>query len=704
MDRQDLLLEIGCEELPTHAVKFLSNELARTLTAQLRLCGLIDEKFTLNGLSATAGGTPEPQIFATPRRIAVLVKNVATQMAAKTVERQGPMSLQAHDKQGNPTPAALGFAKSCGVNIAEITQKNERLYFKAEQPGAKTLDILPTLIRDAIHHMTITKPMRWGIHPESFARPVHWLVLMFGAHTIKIELFGVHSNNQTYGHRFHHPQALTITSPQDYARILEDQGNVIAAFSKRRDIIRQAIRNITPKNQIVAVEDDLLDEVTSLVEWPVALIGHFNPDFLKVPAEALITSMKINQKYFPVLSQQELQPTFVLISNIEGTDPALIVHGNERVLNARLADAAFFFKNDCEHSLESRLPHLEQVTFQKQLGSLADKTERMVTLVTFIGNALKENSSVAKQAAQLCKCDLLSEMVGEFPTLQGIMGYYYAKNDGLSEECALAIKEHYYPRFSGDTLPTTTAGSIVALADRLDTLVGIFGINQAPTGDKDPFALRRAALGILRILIEKKLPLDLEQLLQRAQQAYTAHLPNTAVVTQTFDFMMSRLKAWCLEKGISAEVFEAVLACRPTTPLDFTRRVNAVEEFLQKNSPTANALAAANKRVSHILKKQAGDIWPTAISPQLFEHEAERVLAQQLTLQTKIVNQLYSEARYTEALDQLSSLKEPVDTFFDKVMVMVDDKAKRENRLALLAGLHHLFTRVADISLLTVSS
>lgn len=686
MAKQDLLLEIGCEELPTHAVKSLSQEL------HTRLCAL------LNSHKLAMGDT---QIFATPRRIAIYIANLDAESASQNIERQGPAYNQAFDANGKPTPAALGFAKSCGVSIDALTQKDNRLYYQGEKSGQKTVDILPEIVRQAISQMTIAKPMRWGVHPENFARPVHWLVLMFGNTTLKTELFGIQSNNQTLGHRFHHPQALTISSPKEYAGILKQPGKVIAAFDERRDIIRQAIIDITPKNQNVAVEEDLLDEVASLVEWPVALLGHFNPEFLHVPAEVLITSMKVNQKYFPVLSQQgELQPAFVLISNIEGKDPAVIIHGNERVLNARLTDAAFFYKNDREHSLQSRLLHLEHVTFQKQLGTLAHKTERMVTLAGLIAEALAEkDSGIAKQAAQLSKCDLLSEMVGEFPTLQGIMGYYYAKNDGLSEACALAIKEHYYPRFSGDSLPTTRAGDIVALADRLDTLIGIFGINQAPTGDKDPFALRRAALGVLRILIEKSLPLDLEQLLQFAAQAYNnQHLPNTNVVAQTFDFILSRLKAWYLEKGVTTEIFEAVLACRPTQPLDFEHRIRAVQEF--QTLPAAGALAAANKRVSNILKKQAGEKWPEKINAQLFEHDAERLLATQLDAQTKIAQKLYAEANYTEALRQLAALKEPVDAFFDKVMVMVDDPAKRNNRLALLANLHHLFTQVADISLL----
>jgi len=692
MDKQDLLLEIGCEELPTRSVELLSQELRTRVSKELatRLWGLLN----LHQLP-----TGPIEIFATPRRIAVRITEVPVQQSAQIIERQGPAYSQAFDVNGHPTPAALGFAKSCGVDVAALSIKEHRLYFKGEKPGEKTRDLLPEIARLAISQMTIAKPMRWGNHAEHFARPIHWILFLFGKEIVNTTLFGIPTGNQTLGHRFHHPAPLTISSPKDYADDLKTEGYVLADFSERLEKIRRVIAEVTPPGLQAEIDDDLLKEVTSLVEWPVALAGRFDPEFLTVPPEVLMTSMKVNQKYFPVLDQQgQLQPLFVMISNIEGKDPAVIVHGNERVLNARLTDAAFFYKNDCERSLDSRLPHLEHVIFQKQLGSLADKTARMVILADRIAKQLNQDPRLAKQAAQLSKCDLLSEMVNEFPTLQGIMGYYYAKNDGLSEECALAIKEHYYPRFSGDALPSSMVGNMVALADRLDSLIGIFGINQPPTGDKDPFGLRRAALGIIRILIEKNLPLDLEHLLQHAYRAYTTHLPNNEAVAQVFDFILSRLKSWYLEKGVSAEVIEAVLARRPTQPLDFDQRIRAVQQF--QTLPAAGALAAANKRVSNILKKQAGEPWPTKLDPHLFEHAAERVLADQLTQQTDLVNQLYAAGNYAEALQQLSSLKEPVDLFFDKVMVMVDDPAKRNNRLALLAALHHLFTQVADISLL----
>jgi glycyl-tRNA synthetase beta chain len=684
--QQDLLLEIGCEELPPHAVKILAENLKENLYAQLESQRLSVERENIHA-------------FSTPRRLAVWVEKIDTQLSSQTIERTGPNWDKAFDAKGKPTPAALGFAKSCGVDITVLTQKDGRLYFKGEKPSQQTMDVLPELVRQAIHSLPIAKPMRWGTHTESFARPVHWIVLLFGDQIIHTKLFDQPTGRLTYGHRFHHPDALTINSPGDYAVILQEQGKVIANFSARLQKIKQAITDVTPNGQTVNIEEDLLNEVTSLVEWPVALVGQFNPEFLTVPQEALITSMQVNQKYFPVLDQQgKLQPQLILISNIEGKNPDLIVHGNERVLNARLADAMFFFKNDCAHSLQSRLPHLEHVTFQKQLGSLAHKTERMVKLAADIITELGEDAHIAGQAAQLSKCDLLTEMVGEFPTLQGVMGYYYAKNDGLSEQCALAIKEHYYPRFANDKLPSNHTGCAVALADKLDTLIGIFGINQAPTGDKDPFALRRAANGILAILIGKELPLDLIKLLEQAKQAYSIHLPNLAVVEQAFEFAMSRFKSICLEKGFTYEEFESVAACKPTQPLDFISRLQAVKEF--QKLPEASALAAANKRVSNILKKQATITLPEKIDANLFEYEAERVLADKLNAQDKIVRQLYARADYTNALSQLAALKEPVDTFFDKVMVMTEDTAKRNNRLALLAALHRLFTQIADIAYL----
>lgn len=696
MAKQDLLFEIGCEELPTHAVKSLAGELHD------KLCGLLN----LHQLSSGPA-----KIFATPRRIAVLITEVDTEQASQTIERQGPPIPQAYDTQGQPTPAAIGFAKSCGVSVDQLSEKNQRLYYSGSKPGQKTVELLPQIAGQAVEHMSIARPMRWGNHTQSFARPVHWLVLLWGNTPIKTSLFGLESGNQTYGHRFHHPGPLTITSPKEYASILKQQGRVIANFEERMQQIREAINAITPAEQRVEMDEDLLAEVTALVEWPVALMGKFNPEFLQVPQEALITSMKVNQKYFPVLNaQNQLQAHFILISNIESKNPQIIIQGNERVINARLTDAAFFYKNDLQRSLESLLPHLEHVTFQKQLGSVAHKTERMVKVSTWIGGKIKADISAIKKAAQLSKSDLLSEMVNEFPTLQGIMGYYYAMNDGLGPTAALAIKEHYFPRFFRDQIPSTKEGIAVSLSEKLDSLVGIFGINQPPTGDKDPFALRRAANGVLQMLISREknplteedvLNLDLVELLQRAYQAYDKHFPNQETIIQVLDFILARLKSILQEtSGISAEQFESVMALKISKPLDFVARLQAVQKF--QELPEAAALAAANKRVGNILRKQAVGFSATAINENLFEFKEEFQLAQALKISSQTVNDLVKQRNYTQALSRLSDLKIPVDTFFDKVMVMVDNPAVKNNRLALLKQLHELFTQVADISCLSL--
>ncbi len=696
MAKQDLLFEIGCEELPTHAVKTLAKELHNRLLESLNFHQL---------------GYGRTQVFATPRRIAALITEVDPEQGTQKIARQGPAIQQAYDTQGRPTPAALGFAKSCGVPVAELSEKNQRLYYSGEKPGQKTGELLPEIAQQTIARMNIARPMRWGEHSESFARPVHWIVLLWGDTPVKTSLFGLESGNQTYGHRFHHPQALTITSPREYETILKQQGYVIANFEERMQHIRDAITAVTPPGLQVEMDEDLLAEVTALVEWPVALTGKFNPEFLQVPQEALITSMKVNQKYFPVLDAQgQLQARFILISNIESKDSETIIQGNERVLKARLTDAAFFYKNDLQRSLESLLPHLEHVTFQKQLGSVAHKTERMVHVSAWIGDKIKADIPAIKKAAQLSKSDLLSEMVNEFPTLQGTMGYYYAINDGLSKTTALAIKEHYLPRFFHDHIPSTKEGIAVSLAEKLDILVGIFGINQAPTGDKDPFALRRAANGILQMLITREknplteteiLNLDLLELLQQAFQAYDKHLPNPETVNDVFDFILVRLKSILQETlRVSAEQFESVMALKISKPLDFIARIQAVQKF--QTLPEAAALAAANKRVSNILRKQATGFANTEINENLFEFQEEHELAQVLKISNGKVRDLVKQRNYTQALSELSNLKTPIDAFFDKVMVMVDNHAVKNNRLALLKNLQELLTQAADISHLSL--
>lgn len=686
---EDLLIEIGCEELPTNAVKTLKEKFSRTLIEHLAAAKILPENY-------------EVTTFAAPRRLGIYITKLSVQQAAQIIERQGPAYQTAFDPQGKPTAAAQGFAEACGVSVEQLsakeTAKGRFLYFSGERPGRPTLEILPELITQVFHKIPIDRPMRWGEHKTSFARPVHWLLVLFGKQLVPVHAFDLAADNKSYGHRFHHPGPIVITEPKDYVEKL-GQAKVIPSFEERKNKIEKEIKSTLPSGYQIEWDQDLLNEITALVEWPVILMGKFNPEYLKIPSEVLITSMKLNQKYFPVFdAASRLQPQFIVASNIESVEPTAVVKGNERVLNARLSDAAFFFKNDCQKSLESRLPHLEHIIFQKQLGSIAHKTERIVALAEYIAAKIGANIIVAKQAAQLCKCDLLSEMVGEFPTLQGIMGFYYALNDGLDQACALAIKEHYYPRHSGDTLPDTKESVSVALADKLDTLVGIFGIHQAPTGEKDPFALRRAANGVLQILIEKNIALDLMDLLEHSKKTFPSHLPNNEAVTEIFDFMMQRLKTLSAEKGFSPQQYEAVLAKKPRDPVDFLKRLDAVQKF--QRLPEAAALASANKRVRNILRKEAQEASQTAINPGLFEHDAEKQLAEKLATQNQKMAEFYRNGQYVEALEQLATLKPAVDLFFDKVMVMCDDIAKRHNRLALLKQLHELFIQIADISYL----
>lgn len=687
MAKQDFLCEIGCAELPTKSVKLLSHFLGATLEKELLRAGLTFGKIKL---------------FATPRRVAAIVNDLITEQSPQEIERQGPSYDKAYDKDGIPTLACIGFAKSCGVSVDELlfieSDKGKRVYCKVTQPGIATKEILPSLVNNALRQFPLSKAMRWGNYDFEFVRPVQWVVMLFGNEVISATILGKPAGRETQGHRFHAARAIRITEPKDYSTILYSEAHVIADYTERKTVIEKAINDSIASNSNAIINPDLLDEVTSLVEWPVALCGSFNPEFLKVPKEVLITSMQTHQKYFPVEKNGELQPRFILISNIESRDPKQVIHGNERVLNARLSDAAFFYQNDLKHSLESRFERLQHIVFEKQLGTLAKRSERIALLAKNIAEKLDANAQYAEHAGRLSKCDLVSEMVTEFPDLQGTMGYYYAKNDNEPEEIAIAIKEHYYPRFSGDELPSTLVGCAVSIATRLDTLIGILGINKIPTGDKDPYALRRTAQGILRILIEKELPLDLMDLLQQTQKAYDITLPNKEIITQAFSFMMDRLKYWYLDQGVPVEVFEAVLTCQPTSPRDFDQRIKAVQKF--QKLPEAGALAAANKRVSNILKKTNGTTIPNKTNEKLFEMDEERILSKQLQTHQKSLDKLYQKADYTQALTELAELKEPIDNFFEKVMVMTEDEKVRNNRLALLSLLRQLFSRVADISLL----
>lgn len=687
MVKQDFLLEIGCEEIPATAQQQLSRALV-DLFSQI----LTENKLAFSSIHP----------FSTPRRLAIMICGLDSTQPPQTIERQGPALQDAYDKNGTPTLVCLGFAKSCQVSVDQLitkdTPKGKRLVCICEKPGSETKQLLPEIVNKVVSKLPISKPMRWGKNGVSFIRPVHWVVMLWGNELISTTVLGVQTSQETMGHRFLHPKSMRISKPSDYVMMLYSQGYVIADPETRKNVIKKALLSSVDATQKVIVDDHLLDEVTALVEWPVVLKGTFDQSFLSVPKEAIITTMSTNQKCFAVMNTHgELQPYFILVSNIMSKNPDVVIKGNERVIRARLSDAAFFYHQDSKHKLSDGLERLNHIVFQDQLGSLGDKTQRITKLASWIAKKIQANTEVVKRAATLSKCDLVSGMVGEFPNLQGIMGYYYAMNDQESEAVAIAIREHYQPRFAKDALPSSIEAACVAIADRVDTVIGVLGMGKIPTGDKDPFGLRRAAYGVLRILIEKNIDVDLADLLTESKKLYTAPLSNKNVLKDTLDFFMVRLKSFYVEQNIAVEIFESVFACNPTSPIDFDRRLKAVCRFQQLSEATS--LAAANKRVSNILKKQTNAKFKH-VNSDLFEFDAERTLAKKLAEREKIVDALYKNADYEKALTELSCLKEPIDQFFDTVMIMVEDEKKKQNRLALLASIRTLFTKVADISLL----
>jgi len=686
---QDFLVEIGTEELPPTLLLKLSNAFGQGIANGLKKAGL---EFN------------ETKVYASPRRLAVIVTQLVCEQKDQDIERKGPNIKAAYDKNGKPTRACLGFAESCGTTVdklkTEKTEKGEWLIFKKRQKGEMTKNLLPNIVNHALKKLPLSKSMRWGEHNTEFIRPAHWVVMLYGDKPINTIILGLKSGRETWGHRFLYNKPIVLKSASDYEKKLASPGKVIASFEERKENIRKQVVSLARKKGNAIIDEPLLNEVTSLVEWPVALLGSFSKQFLDVPPEALITAMKTHQKCFPLIDKnKKLLPNFVAISNIESKNPKRVIAGNERVILARLSDAEFFYHTDLKHSLESRIEKLKTVIFQKKLGSLFDKATRISNLSEKIAKQINANHTAATRAGLLAKSDLLSEMVGEFPELQGIMGYYYALKDNEPKAVALAIKHQYKPKFSGDTLPDSDTACAVALADRMDTLVGIFGINQPPTGEKDPFALRRAALGVLRIIIEKKFNLDLKDLISNSIKAYKAPLQNSDVSEQLLHFIMERLRALYQEQGIDAHVFAAVHARYPTQPLDFHQRIDAVQQF--QKLPEAKALAAANKRVSNILKKQDGISIHNKVNPTLLEKDTEQVLASLLEKKSKEVEDLYKKAEYTKALTTLATLQAPVDAFFDDVLVMTEDEKLRHNRLALLTNLRTLFLHVADISLLS---
>ena len=689
MATQDFLVELGTEELPPKALKPLSDAFTQGIARGLEEAGVEFAKV---------------ESFAAPRRLAVRIRDLADSQQDKSVEKRGPAVKAAFDDAGNPTRALTGFATSLGVTPDQLdtleTDKGAWVVYRTVEQGKPTVELMPELVEQSLASLPIPKRMRWGAHRTEFVRPVHWVVMLFGNKVIETPIMGLTPGNKTRGHRFHCPKSLIVPTPNDYEVVLKQEGYVIADFAERREQIRAGVTELAEKEAggKAVIDEDLLDEVTALNEWPVPLMGRFEERFLEVPAEALISSMKEHQKYFHVVAADgEMLPLFITVANIESKDPSQVISGNEKVIRPRLSDAAFFYETDRKTKLEDRIDALKPIVFQEKLGSIYDKSVRVAALARKIADAIGSDPALAERAAMLAKTDLVTEMVLEFTDLQGIMGQYYAANDGEPEDVAKALNEQYMPRFAGDDLPTTLTGCAIAIADRLDSLVGLFGINQPPSGTRDPFALRRASLGVLRIIIERGLPLDLQTCCEWAEENFTV-LTEQNTASTVVDYMLERFRAHYDEQGIGAEVYLAVHARRPTRPLDFDRRVKAVEAFRQL--PEAQALAGANKRVSNILTKQGGDSIGETVDASLLRDSAEKALAEQVDQQSARVLPLFENGDYASALSSLASLREPVDSFFDEVMVMADDEATRNNRLALLNRLRNLFLRVADISLL----
>ncbi len=686
----DCLFELGTEELPPQALLKLRDALRQGISNRLDEAGL---------------EYGEILAYATPRRLAVHIKQLAASQADQQVERRGPPVKAAYDADGNPTKAALGFAQTNSTTVEQLqtlkTEKGEWLCFRELSKGRTVQQLLPEILNQSLNSLPIPKRMRWANSDHQFVRPVHWLLLLYGTDILPANILGLSADRFSYGHRFHAPAAISIDSPADYLSRLQQDGYVIADFEVRRDTIKAQIQEQIDKLAGVAQYDDaLLNEITALVEWPVALVGNFEEEYLKLPDEVLITTMQTNQKYVPVKDKQgQLLPHFITILNIDTSNPDIVRQGNERVIRPRLGDAAFFWNQDTKKTLEQRVTELGNVVEQKKLGSMLDKTQRLEKISQHIAERLNTDTKSPVRAAHLCKADLLTDMVGEFASLQGVMGRYYAIEDGETEQVANALQEHYMPRQSGGDLPPSTTGQIVSLADKLDTLVGIFSIGMIPTGVKDPYGLRRAALGVLRILIEKNLDLDLVDLVSQAleQQKHTGIEEGTQ--TKVVEFLIDRLRGYSLDLGYLPDEFDAVKTVKPTRPVDFMHRLKAVQSF--RRLPEAESLAAANKRIRNILRKVKETV-DTDVNADVLTNQAEKSLYTATQQAQAMVTPLLDQYDYSATLQHLAGLKEPIDGFFDNVMVMADDPILKANRLALLQQLQQLFLQIADIGKLQV--
>jgi glycyl-tRNA synthetase beta chain len=684
IEKQNLLFELGSEELPPKTLLKLSNALLNGI-----IQGLNAAELTFTGSKA----------YATPRRLAVLIENLSTAQPDKTVEKRGPAIQAAFAPDGTPSKAAQGFAASCGTTFEQLerlkTDKGEWLSFTQAVKGQATEELIPDIIRQSIANLPIAKRMRWGSFTTEFVRPVHWAVLLFGDTVIETEILGLKTGAATQGHRFHAPQQITLTKPEDYVDALYNQGRVIADLEQRKTIIRDAAQKAADAvGGIAHIEDDLLEEIAALNEWPVPITGTFDPRYLELPPEVLITTMQTNQKYFPVENADGgLLANFITFSNIESTNPKSIQQGNERVVTPRLSDAEFFWNQDRKKNLEDRLDSLRNVIFQENLGTVYDKTIRVRNLAKFIAGHLNADVDLAERAALLAKTDLMTEMVGEFGNLQGIMGRYYALAEHEPQAVAVALEEQYFPKQSGSPTAGTTTGQVLAIAEKIDTLVGIFAVGLIPTGDKDPYALRRAALGILRTIIENQLNINIIELTEFAGTQIKTVADQSATADRVIDFIFDRLKGYCLDQGYTADEFDAVITVRPAEPLDFMQRLQAVKSFRQL--PEAESLAAANKRIRNILKKS--DTKPAATVGTLLEPQEKQLL--QAALQSAgDIQPLLAQRDYQATLNRLAGLRNDVDAFFDHVMVMTDDLDLRANRLALLNLLSEQFLTCADIS------
>ena len=687
------LVEIGTEELPPKALRTLMEAFGERLAAAL------DDARLEHG---------EVDVFASPRRLAVRVGELAARQADCKSEQKGPPVNIAFDDKGNATPAALAFAKKCGVDIAELdrreTDKGAWLVHESIEQGQPASALLPGLVNDALQALPIPRRMRWGAHEVEFVRPVHWVVMLHGNDIVDGEVLGIAAGRESRGHRFHCADPIAIASPDSYLAALENDGHVIADFFRRRTMVRDGVEAAAKAAGGQAVGGKALyDEVAALVEWPVPIVGSFDESFLELPREAVTSTLTGHQRYFPVADDNGvLLARFVTVANLESKDPDKVRDGNERVIRPRLADAAFFWNSDRQRSLDSRQETLREIVYQRGLGSLFDKSQRVATIAKALATALDHEDSLLLRAARLAKCDLVTGMVGEFPDLQGTMGRYYAASDGEPEEVSAAIGEQYLPRFAGDTLPASAAGQMLAVADKLDTLAGVFSIGKKPSGNRDPFGLRRAALGIVRILVECGLDVDLKAMLAVAVSAQPKSKSDPEqLVADLYAFIGDRLRRYFLDRdaGLSVETFTAVQVREPVSLLDFDRRLAAVQTFARLEQ--AESLAAANKRIANILRK-AGDPPDLKVRKKLLQEDAEKNLFDALGHVREKIQPLLDVKNYAAVLNELAALREPVDLFFDDVMVMADDDSVRNNRLALLGELQGLFLNVADISRLSI--